>query len=260
MLRTRHLLGIVLLAGLATAGVAWAADDEKPLDNADIIKLTKLDMGDSVIIAKIKSAANVKFATGTDDLVKLKEAGVTKPVIAAMLDKSAPPPAPAKAAAPAHSGGGGSGGDASVTLHAKDANTALSSVDGDVKSIVAPFVGFRRFVIFDGIEAKARTKDRRPSLSVTSDRDRKSVWLVTVDQDKDADDMNRSLDVESPGMWGGMMSSAPDSDTVIKCDVQQEAPGVLKLTPLKDLKPGEYGIYVGKGESIGTLFDFGVDK
>jgi hypothetical protein len=257
----RNFLGIVLLAGLAAAGAAWAGDDQKPLDNAEIIKLTKLDMGDSVILAKIKSAASVKFATGTDDLVKLKEAGVTKPVIAAMIDRSAPPPAaPAAAAAASHSGGGGSEVGASVAIHSKDTNVALTSVDGSVKSIVAPFVGFRRFVVFEEVEAKVRTKDHRPSLSVTTDRDKKSVWLVKVDQDKDKDDMDRSLDVESPGMWGGVMSSAPDSDTVIKCDVQQESPGVWKLTPLKDLKPGEYGIYVGKGESIGTLFDFGVDK
>jgi len=100
----------------------------------------------------------------------------------------------------------------------------------------------------------------RPSVTVASDRDKKSIWFVHVDQDKDAEDMNRSLDVESPGMWGGTMSSAPDGDMIVKCDVQEEKPGVYRLTPLKDLKPGEYGIYLGKGEAIGTLFDFGIDK
>ena len=29
---------------------------------------------------------------------------------------------------------------------------------------------------------------------------------------------------------------------------------------LKDLKPGEYGVYVGKGEMSGILYDFGIDK
>lgn len=262
MIRTKHLVGILMLASLAVVGTVWAADSEKTLDNAEIVKLTKADMGDAVIIAKIKSASSVSFATDADDLVKLKQAGVTKAVITAMLDRtSAPPPAPARAAAPSHSGsGGGGGGEADVTLHAKDATAALTPTDGDVKSIVAPFIGFRRFIIFEDVEAKVRTKDRRPSITVATDRDKRSVWLVIVDQDKDPEDMNRSLDVESPGMWGGYMSSAPDGDTMIKCDIQEDKPGVWRLTPLKDLKPGEYGIYVGKGESIGTLFDFGIDK
>src|SRR5882672_6729410 len=88
MIRMRDLTGIVLLATMVAAGSLPAGDSEKPLDNADIIKLTKLDMGDAVIIAKIKSATAVQFATGTDDLVKLKEAGVSKAVIAALLDRS----------------------------------------------------------------------------------------------------------------------------------------------------------------------------
>jgi hypothetical protein len=257
MNRMRALPGIVMLAACVVAGTAWAGDAEKPLDNAEIIKLSKLEMGDSVIIAKIKSAPAVNFATGTDDLVKLKEAGVSKSVIAALLDRSAP-------AAPARSGGGGNGTQGSggaVTLVAKDKTVALESSDGDVKTIVAPFVGMRRFIIFPEVEAGVRTTDRKPSVTVASDKDpRKFYWMVKVDQDKDPEDMNRSIDVESPGMWGGVMSSAPDDDTLIKCDIQEEKPGVWRFTPLKELKPGEYGLYLGKGEMTASLYDFGVDK
>src|SRR5262245_34405949 len=73
MIRMTQRIGIIALACLALIGAAWAAEAEKPLDNAEIIKLTKADMGDAVIIAKIKGAASVNFATGTDDLVKLKQ-------------------------------------------------------------------------------------------------------------------------------------------------------------------------------------------
>jgi len=259
MIRTRDLLGIVLLASLAAIGVAWGGD-EKALDNAEIIKLTKLDMGDSVIISKIKSASSVKFATETDDLVKLKEAGVSKPVIAAMLDRTAPAAPPA--AAPSGGGsGGGSGSSYHVTLKASDSTVALTGNDGDVKTIVAPFVGMRRFIIFSDLEAKTRTKDHKPSIVVASDKDpRKTFWYVKVDQDDDKDDMNRSIDVESPGMWGGVMSSAPDDDMQVKCEIKEEGPGMWRFTPIKELKPGEYGLYVGKGEMSAVLFDFGVDK
>ena len=256
MIRMRYLFGIVLAATLVVAGPAWAADNEKPLDNAEIVKLTKLDMGDAVILAKIKSAASVQFATGTDDLVKLKEAGVSKAVMAAMLDRSSP----ATPRTPAPSGAASAAG-ASVTLQSKDGAVGLKMIEGDVKTIVAPFVGMRRFIDFDGVAATIRTKDRKPSVTLATDKDpHKLYWMVRLDQDKDPEDMNRSIDVESPGMWGGVMSSAPDDDSMVKCDITEEKPGLWRYTPTKELKPGEYGIYVGKGEQTASLYDFGVDK
>jgi hypothetical protein len=258
MIGMRHLLGAALAAAIVAAGSVHAAEGEKPLDNAEIIKLTKLDMGDDVIIAKIKAASAVQFATTTDDLVKLKTAGVSKAVMAAMVDRSTaattPPPA-----APAAAGAAASVG--SVTLNANDLTVALKPTEGEVKTIVAPFVGWKRFIVFDEVAATVRTKDRRPAVTIAAGKDAaQTFWYVKLDQDKDKEDMNRSIDVESPGMWGGSMSSAPDGDFRIKCDKVEEKPGLWRLTPIKDLKPGEYGVYIGKGEQSGIVYDFGVDK
>ena len=134
MIRTRLLQAMFLAAALLTAGTAWAGQ-EKPLDNAEIIKLQKADMGDQVIIAKIKSAPSVQFGTGTDDLVKLKAAGVSKDVIAAMLER-ADRSSTAAASAP-------TAALANVTLVTAAGAVPLKSVEGDVKTIVAPFVGMR---------------------------------------------------------------------------------------------------------------------
>jgi hypothetical protein len=254
MIRMSYLLGIVLAATILTVG-AWAAEAEKPLDNAEIVKLTKLDMGDSVIIAKINSAAAVQFATGTDDLVKLKEAGVSKAVIAAMLDRSAA----ATPKPPAASGA--TGASVTLVLVASDGTVELKTIDGEVSTIFAPFVGMRRFISFAELAATVRTKDRKPTVTIATDKDpHKIYWMVKLDQDKDEDDMNRSMDVESPGMWGGVMSSAPDDESMVKCDIAEQKPGLWQFTPVKDLKPGEYGIYIGKGEQTASLYDFGVDK
>lgn len=265
MIRMKYLVGFALFAIFVAVGIAWAAEGEKPLDNAEIVKLTKADLGDDVIIAKIKSASSVEFATGTDDLVKLKQSGVSKAVIAAMLDRASGGAAHAAAPAPAAAGGGGGGsaGNAAVTLVSKDGTAALKSIDGDVKTIVAPFVGMKRFIIFQEEKATVRTKDHKPSVTIATDKDpRKTYWMVKLDPDHDKEKgaTNRSMDVESPGMWGGVMSSAPDSDNLIRCDEQEEKPGLWRYTPTKDLKPGEYGVYVGKGEMTGIVFDFGVDK
>ena len=262
MIRMRHLLGIVLFAGLIAGGVAHAAENEKPLNNSDVIKLTKLDMGNSVIIAKIKSASAVEFATGTDDLIKLKEAGVSKEVISAMLDRTGAATTKAAPAAASSGGAAASASSAGVSLQAKDKTIALTSIDGDVKTIVAPFVGMKRFIIFSEPTASIRTSDRKPSIVVAIDRDpQKTFWFVKLDPDKEDDKVvNRSLDLDSPGMWGGTLSSAPDSDNRIKCEVVEDKPGHWRYTPTKELKPGEYGVYVGKGEQTGIVYDFGIDK
>jgi hypothetical protein len=240
---------MVFVAVLLASGMAWAGEEEKPLSNAEVIKLTKASLGDAVILALVKSAKEVKFDLRTEELIRLTEAGVSKSVLAAMIERAGQRGAAAEAAGP------------KIVLRAAGVESELAPVDGDVKTIVAPFVGMRRFVVFAEVASKVRTRDRRPSLLAAIDKDpRKGWWYVKLDQDKDKEDMNRSLDAESPGMWGGTMSSAPDDDYKINCDVVEERPGLWRFTPRKDLKPGEYGLYFGKGETISTLYDFGVDK
>ncbi len=261
MIRIRHVPVLLLFAILTIPTGTRAADAEKPLDNSDIVKLTQLKLGDAVIKAKIKEAPAVHFATGTDDLIKLKQAGVSEGVITAMIERQAPA-APAAAAAPAHSGTADPVAGATVTLVAKDKSVPLKSIDGEVKTIVAPFVGMKRFIIFPEPTSGVRITDHKPSVTIATDKDpRKTFWFVKLDPDKEHGKVvQRSMDVESPGMWGGVMSSAPDGDDRVACDEVEDKPGLWRLTPAKDLKPGEYGIYVGKGEMTGIVYDFGVDK
>ncbi len=49
--------------------------------------------------------------------------------------------------------------------------------------------------------------------------------------------------------------SSPDPDWTIPFDAEQESPGVWRIAPKADLKPGEYGLFIGY-----TLWDFGVDN
>jgi hypothetical protein len=236
MVRMKYLMGIVLLAVLAATAAVYAADAEKPMDNSDVVKLTKLDMGDDIIIAKIKSAPAVHFATGTDDLVKLKESGVSKAVIAAILDRSSAGKTPAAPAAASAAGASASTAGASVTLVAKDRTVALKEVDGEVKTIVAPFVGMKRFIVFPEPASSVRTSDHKPAVTIATDKDpHKYFWLVKLDPDK-------------------------EDGKVVNRDETQDKPGVWRFTPTKELKPGEYGVYVGKGEQTGIVYDFGIDK
>ncbi len=56
------------------------------LTNDNIIKLMQAKLGDSLIIAKIKSSS-CAFDTSADGLVKLKQAGVSDPVLQTMVGK-----------------------------------------------------------------------------------------------------------------------------------------------------------------------------
>jgi len=250
MSKTKFLAGIVFLAIFAFSFSAWAVEEEKPLDNVQIIQMTKADLGDSIIIAKINSAKEVNFALSTDDLLKLKSAGVSKDVITAMLDRTA-------VGNPANQS---SAGGAKVILATTTGEVILKPLFGDVRQIVAPWVGTKRFVVFKGVSAPVKTNDRRPSLAFTSDRDPEDVfWLVKLDQDDDEDAMDRSIDVQSPGAWGGVLSSAPEDDFIIDCEVSEEKPGLWRYTPIKNLKPGEYALYTCKGEAAASIYDFSVE-
>lgn len=114
----RRLIAIVLVA--SGIGISVSAQQPKPankttapvkpagpaaMTNADVIKMVKAGLSDSLVIAGIKQAEKRAFAFNADSLIELKTAGVSENVIRIMLDPSAAPepvPAPpaAKPAAP----------------------------------------------------------------------------------------------------------------------------------------------------------------
>jgi hypothetical protein len=57
------------------------------LDNEAIIRMTKADVGDSIITQTIRTQPG-NFRTGPDDLIALKNAGVSQAVISAMLARN----------------------------------------------------------------------------------------------------------------------------------------------------------------------------
>lgn len=72
----------------ATAAAAPAASQAgKPLTNSDVIQLKRLDFGDDLIIAKIKSSPG-DYRLDTEDLIALKNAKLSDAVIQAMLGAS----------------------------------------------------------------------------------------------------------------------------------------------------------------------------
>ena len=77
---------------------APAPAQTKQLENDAIVKMTKADLGDDIILQTVRSQPG-NYRTAPDDLVALKSAGVSQAVIAAMLarnsgmqQRATPPP------------------------------------------------------------------------------------------------------------------------------------------------------------------------
>jgi len=84
--RCGTVLGIFLFSAMASAAPPHPFQDTE-LDNARIIEMARIGLGDEIIIAKIKTA-HPNFTLTDSDLVELKRANVADKVVAAMLEAS----------------------------------------------------------------------------------------------------------------------------------------------------------------------------
>ena len=270
-----RLKALVVLV-LAVALSAPALQGEGALTNQDVVKMVTAGLGDSLVIAKIRAAAAVDFALEVDDLVKLRKAGVNETIVQAMLERKASaawpaaPSAPAMGATPENpwlSMQEDLGFElVKVALKTAEGTVRIPILRGDVSS--AGFMGIGAvFVNYPGLHAQVRTHDKRPAILVKSSAPLTGGRYFITRLDVDQDDGLRSLKISSAkagfkGMFGntrGMI--APDPDWTLPFDSVEESPGVWRVTPKKDLNPGEYGWYVdlGAGGQAGGIFSFGVD-
>lgn len=239
---------MVLAAVLSGFTTVCTAQGDNPLTNAQVIDLTKADLGDSVIIAKIKASKNVKFDLETDDLLKLRAAGVSKTVIAAMIDRSTAGSSSATSAGPR------------VVLSSKSGDIELKPTEGAYRQFVAPFVGLRRFVEFSPNAATTRIRDPQPRILISSSTnpERKCAY-VKIYHDK----KSRWIDIEAPGMWGGSISNRPYGDCLLKYSVNEEKPGLWRFQSDNMLEQADYGLYCS-GEMHEpqrfVLYEFGIDR
>ena len=234
------------------------------LTNDGVVKLVQLGFGDDIVIAKIKQSPQVSFSLDTDGLVELREAHVSPQVIAAMLDRATPkaPPAAVLAGFPSASALGMDAID--VRLLTPTGEVPLALLRGELGSTTV--MGFGAvFMNFPGLHSRVRTAERRPTLLLHSEAPPgKRLFIGSLDSDED-DDV-RSLKLMSARRAFRIVQKSqqmmdPDPDWTVPFDSIEQAPGIWRLTPKIDLKPGEYGLYVDLGANIqgGGIFDFGVD-
>ena len=244
-------------------GAPQVAPLEPAFTNADVVKLTQLGLGGEVIAMKVQTAKAVDFKLGTDDLIALKNAGVSQEVITAMLKRASSP-------APSSAGGAPAPGaimdtpmgavaipgmdDILVKLVTKDASTDLASVGGHMGTTYAFWTVFM-FMDYPNLKADVRTNDRKPYILIQTRKSPQGrFFLVRCESNKD--DNNRSVKMGKSGMYSSSGFGAPDSDWTVPFEVKQLQPGLWRMDPKENLKAGEYGVWGPSSE----LYDFGVDK
>lgn len=251
-------LVVVLLLSLSLAAAAPAAPagSEAAFSNADVIKLVKLELGDDVVIGKIKQAADVAFDLTTDGLVQLKRAGVSSRVISAMLEKTTPSAAP-----PAMSDAGGVNrpqsfqGPDDVRIVIADKEIRLPGNHGDLSATGFWPVVFT-FLDYPGLHARTRIKNARPTLVIRSEHDPKGYYYLGMLDVNHEEDNNRSLKIEQKASgFSATTRVIPAGRWYIEYESSEKTPGIWYITPKRDLSPGEYGVVVPGG----VLYEFGVD-
>jgi len=252
------LVGLLLLFSLplAAASPAAPAKSEAGFSNKDVIKLVKLELGDEVVIGKIKQAADVAFDLTTDGLVQLKQAGVSSRVISAMLEKTTLP-----AAAPAMSDAGRGNqpqflaGPDDVRIVIDDKEIRLPANRGDLSTTGFWPVVFT-FLDYPGLHARTRVKNGRPTLIIRSEHDPKNYYYLGMLDVNHESDNNRSLKIEQKvSGFTATTRVIPAGRWYVEYESSEKTRGMWYITPKRDLSPGEYGVVVPGG----VLYEFGVD-
>lgn len=224
---------------------------EAPLTNQDVIKLSKLGLGEEVIISKINQSKDVSFNLDTDSLIKLKQEGVSSKVIEAMLNhgKSSVSKEP-EVPAPAHKSG-------PIILSTKDGDFEPVPIRGTFSR--TGFSGFHAsFFNYPGLAARLRTIDKIPTLLVHQNADLRAAMFI-VKLEKDEKNKLRSLKIGTQHAFSVDSAAMPDKDQIIPCEINEEKPGFWRIKFQGNLQPGEYGYYYQTNETHGVLYDFGID-
>ncbi|HEY1172740.1 MAG TPA: hypothetical protein VGH19_15340 [Verrucomicrobiae bacterium] len=283
MLRKFWCLMAVAAAIIFNPVVARAAE---ALNNAAVIEMQKLGLGEGVLLEKIRSSKGT-YDVSIKGLGELKSAGVTDNVIQAMIAMTSAGQVAGGQMASGDVNNPSSPHEAGIWIYeevdGKPKMTMLEpSVYNQVRSGVAFFAAYgqsaNREAVIRSAKANTQTTNRKPVFYFYFEKtqgglsDNNSVTSAnefTLAQFKvDAKQNVRKLIVGSFNIYGGS-KSGPDEKAVRSFDLEKLASGVYKVTPREDLANGEYGFFYGGTTSIGPfmvandnggkIFDFGVN-
>lgn len=268
MLRT---VGVLLACAAVLIAVAFS--QTRSLTNDDVIQMVKAGFDEQTIIKAIQADVP-KFDTSVQGLVALKNAGVPKTIMDAILDAEARSNSPAPATSP-NSSGTPSANPASSTKDEWPAEVAGMYREVGIyykengkfmqlfgKPVVATHTGgFLKSSFTMGL-SKVRSKGQLPGKHAELQlAERQPVFYFYMPENQTPDDFSvirletkggeRRFQVGSAGGASASVSTGLDVHKVSQILIERIAPRLYRVTPGKELEDGEYGF-------IGTLAAFGV--
>ncbi len=267
-------LGLIMLLAASRAQLGWAA--EETLNNASVIELQQLNLGDGVILEKIKTS-KCNFDTSLGGLKQLKEAKVSPAVIQAML---ATKNAAAHAAAPAALGDANdpaaphtAGVWVLETVGGKNKMTQLKS-EAPAEISRGGFIGpwgigkVAQTARLTGTGSELQLSQRRPefyiyfknsSMEFSGAHGPQEIVLAqftVLGKEAKSNANQRAVDVASHGAYGG--TSGIDRKVTRPFEATAITEDIYKLIPKDDLVDGEYGFTPGIIGGQNRFFTFGI--
>ena len=256
-------LGILASFLFAFAAVFASAQENtslhKRFTNQDVVEMAKLGLSDDVIIAKIRKACeqgtdSVIFDTSVEGLKALKAGNVSDPVIKVMINPA--PPAPAIVAGANPITIDPSLPPPEVGVYWRDqgkfvllqgqmvSNTKAGGKAGSM--FTYGLRGEHWDATIEGHTSKNLVRDRHPTfyLYVPDGTDSSDYVLLKLNQKGDRREFQS-------GSFGGVTGgkSGVKKDKEVSFHAEHVGIRVYKLALDDELKPGEYGFFMGTGIS-----------
>ena len=277
---------LLFVALTATLG-AFADEPAKPapaktqpqeeiLNNAAIIELAALGLGENLIVDKIKTS-RCDFDVTLAGLKQLKAAKVPEAVIGAMIGAKPGTQAASSTSAdqPSDANDPNAPHEAGIWLR-QDEKGQVKMVQlepsgySQRKSGVGFFMQFGQTVKNSAVVASSHasivTTNRRPTFYFYFDRSQggrlngatSANEYILAQFDVLEKDNQRRLVTGSTSMYTGGASGS-EGKSVRSFSFEKLSPGVYKVTPKEDLGNGEYGFYYGGSTGGGSVYDFGIN-
>ncbi len=255
-----------------------AAENNESLDNAAVIELQKLGLGDAVIVDKIKTTRG-HFDVSVEGLKQLKSAGVSAEVMRAMIGTTSSGQVSGGQTATVDVNDPTSPHDAGIWLYEEKEGKAKMtllepSAYSQTKHGVAIFAQYgqtaKSEAVLRSAHATLQTSNRRPvfyfyfevskaGLSSASGAVTSPNEFVLAEFKKDEKNNLRKLVVGQFNAYtGGQIG--PEDKSVRSFGFDKITPGIYKVQLKTDLASGEYGFfYAGPAAGYGgKILDFGV--
>lgn len=258
----------------AVALTCVLASAQQALDDDAVLKMMKGGLSDDLIVQTINAQPG-HYATTPDDLMRLKQAGVSDKVMGAMITRNSAP-ATSSAAAPATSAAAPSGGVAGFTgvdeigVYYKDPSGHWSQLSPEIINFKSG--GVMKSIATNGI-LKGDKNGHLPGKTAKQVLTRQTDVLIYAAEGVSPEEYqllklrvnsdNREFRSETGGVFHS--SSGAQRDVVAFTPVKV-APRMYQFTLATDMPVGEYGILppgsmaTSNAASAGKMFTFKIPE